>query len=193
MTGEQRADPNELSAVLELMFGTTRIVLGSDLPTVDTRGTELSGGWHAVLQRHPHLGHHHGLKIPHHGSPAAFHDGLMSSGESRAWWISPFNRGRRLPPTEPDGVPRLVARNGAVQLTATPRARANQPVHADPALVSLAELPSLFAADVPRRAEAFSLTPPELEPLDPIWCGAFDDRGALRGAWRGNRAFCVVP
>lgn len=186
-------DPNELSAVVELVFGATRIVLGSDLPTVDTRGLVLGGGWGTVLRRHPHLGDHRGLKLPHHGSPAAFHTGLMTSGSGRTWWISPFNRGKRLPPTDPDGVPRLVALNGEVSLTATPRARAVQPIHIDPAAVPLAELPSLFATASPFSAGAFSVTPPDVEPLEPVWCGAFDDQGALRGAWRGNRAFSVVP
>jgi len=193
LTGGHRGDPNELSAAVELVFGATRIVLGSDLPTVDARGSVLGAGWDTVLNRHPHLGDHRALKIPHHGSPAAFHAGLMTSGSGRTWWISPFNRGKRLPPTDPDGLPRLVALNGEVSLTATPRARAAQPIHADPAVVPLAEFPSLFATASPFTAGAFSVTPPDVEPLEPIWCGAFDDQGVLRGAWRGKRAFTVVP
>jgi hypothetical protein len=192
LTGGHRGDPNELSAVVELAFGATRIVLGSDLPTVDARRVVLDAGWDGVLRRHPHLGSHHGLKIPHHGSPAAFHAELMTSGRGRTWWLSPFNRGKRLPPTDSGGVPRLVALNGEVSLTATPRARAAQPIHAAPAVVPLAELSSLFAVGSQMAAGAFSVTPPDVEPLDPIWCGAFDDQGALRGAWRGNRAFSVV-
>jgi hypothetical protein len=193
LAGGHRGDPNELSAVVELVFGATRVVLGSDLPTMDARGTVLGAGWDSALRRHPHLGDHRGLKIPHHGSPAAFHAGLMTSGSGRTWWISPFNRGKRLPPTDPDGVPRLVALNGEISLTATPRARGVQPLHVDPAVVPLAELPSLFATASPFAAGAFSVTPPDVEPLEPVWCAAFDDQGALRGAWRGNRAFRVVP
>lgn len=193
LTSGRRGDPNELSAVVELVFGATRIVLGSDLPTVDARGVVLGAGWNTVLHRHPHLGDHLGLKIPHHGSPTAFHAGLMTPGRGRTWWISPFNRGKRLPPTDPDGVPRLVALNGEISLTATPRARAAQPIHADPAVVRMAELPSLFATASPFGAGAFSVTPPDVEPLDPVWCGAFDDQCMLRGAWRGSRAFRVVP
>jgi hypothetical protein len=193
LAGGRRGDPNELSAVVELVFGATRIVLGSDLPTVDARGSVLGAGWDTVLDRHPHLGDHRALKIPHHGSLAAFHAELMTSSSGRVWWISPFNRGRRLPPTDPDGLPRLVALNGEVSLTATPRARGAQPVHLDPAVVPLAELPSLFATARPFTAGAFSVTPPVVEPLEPIWCGAFVDQGALRGVWRGNRAVSVVP
>jgi hypothetical protein len=193
LTHRRGHDPNELSAVVELVFGATRIVLGSDLPAVDARGAALPAGWHAVVHRHPHLGSHHGLKVPHHGSPAAFHAGLMTAGGGRTWWISPFNRGRRLPPTDPDGLPRLVALNGEVSLTATPRAGAAQPIQDEPAIVRLIDLPSLFAVTSPVVAGAFSVTPPALEPLDPVWCAAFDDQGALRGAWRGNRAFRVVP
>lgn len=148
--------------MVELVFGATRIVLGSDLPTVDSHGAALGAGWNTVLHRHAHLGDHLGLKIPHHGSPAAFHTGLMTGGTDRAWWISPFNRGKRLPPTDPDGVPRLVALNGQVSLTATPRARATQPIHANPAVVPLAELPSLFAATSPFSTGAFSVTPPDV-------------------------------
>jgi hypothetical protein len=167
-------------------------VLGSDLPTLDSHGAVLPAGWDAVLQRHPHLGDHLGLKVPHHGSPAAFHADLMPRGAGRTWWISPFNRGWRLPPTDPDGVPRLVALNGAVSLTATPRPRASQPWHTDPAVVPVADLPALFAASSAGPG-GFSITPPNVGPLEPVWCGAFDDRGALRAAWRGPRAFTVVP
>lgn len=149
LTDGHRKDPNEFSAVVELVFGATRIVLGSDLPAVDSQGAPVPTGWHAVLKRHPHLGAHRGLKIPHHGSPAAFHPDLMTSGHGRTWWISPFNRGKRLPPTGADGLSRLVALNGQVSLTATPRARAAQPVHLDPAMVGLAELPQLFSAAMP--------------------------------------------
>jgi hypothetical protein len=178
---------------VELLFGTTRIVLGSDLPTVDVRGAVLAAGWENVLRRHSHLGAHRGLKVPHHGSPAAFHAGLMTSGSGRTWWISPFNRGKRLPPTDPDGVPRLVALNGELSLTATPRSRGAQPVHADLGIVPLAELPSLFGTATPLAVGAFSVTPPDVEPLEPVWCAAFDDQGAVTGTWRGKRAFSVVP
>ncbi|HWO26055.1 MAG TPA: MBL fold metallo-hydrolase [Kofleriaceae bacterium] len=186
-------DSNELSAVIELVFGATRIVLGSDLPTMSPSGRELPGGWGSVMTRHPALGAHAGLKIPHHGSPAAFHAALMTAGAGRAWWISPFNRGKRLPPTSPEGVPRLVSLNGEVALTATPRRRDQQPRHADPGVVTLAELPALFTPPASTVAGALLVTPPALGPLEPLWCGAFDDRGALRGTWRGERAFTVVP
>lgn len=185
-------DSNQLSAVIELVFGATRIVLGSDLPTTSPGGRVLPGGWSAVMARHPELGVHAGLKIPHHGSPAAFHAALMTAGSGRAWWISPFNRGRRLPPTGPDGVSRLVALNGEVALTASPRRRDQQSRHPDAGIVRLAELAALFAPPAGTSAGALLATPPTLAPLDPLWCGAFDDQGALRGTWRGERAFAVV-
>lgn len=188
-----RSDPNELSAVIEIAFGDTRVVLGSDLPTFSANGRALAGGWNQVMPLHPQLGAHHGLKIPHHGSPMAFHPELMSPGRARAWWISPFNRGKRLPPTEPDGVPRLVNLNGEVSLTATPRRRAEQPVHMDPGRVTLAELAALFTPSAPMLPGALAVTPPVVEPLEPLWCGAFDAHGALVGAWRGTRAFTVIP
>jgi hypothetical protein len=186
------ADSNELSAVIELVFGATRIVLGSDLPTTSPSGRVLPGGWSAVMTRHPALGAHAGLKIPHHGSPTAFHTALMTAGTGRAWWISPFNRGKRLPPTGPDGVPRLVGLNGEVALTAAPRRRDQQPRHPAPGIVPLAEFSALFRPPAGAPASALLVTPPALGALDPLWCGAFDDRGALRGRWRGERAFMVV-
>ena len=186
-------DSNELSAVIELVFGATRIVLGSDLPTTSPSGRVLPGGWDAVMARHPELGAHAGLKIPHHGSPAAFHTELMTAGRGRAWWISPFNRGKRLPPTSPDGVPRLVSLNGEVALTAAPRRRDQQPRHPDPGVLPLSELPALFMPATGAAEGALLVTPPALEPLEPLWCGAFDHEGAMRGAWRGERAFTVVP
>lgn len=185
-------DSNELSAVIEIVFGATRIVLGSDLPTTSPSGRVLPGGWNAVMAHHPALGTHAGLKIPHHGSPAAFHAALMTAGAGRAWWISPFNRGKRLPPTSPDGVPRLVDLNGEVALTATPRRRDQQPRHPDPGIVPLSALPALFAPSTSAVPGALLVTPPALEPLEPLWCGAFDDQGALRGAWRGACAFTIV-
>lgn len=193
LSSDPTEDSNELSAVIELVFGATRIVLGSDLPTMSPSGRELPGGWSAVMTRHPALGAHAGLKIPHHGSSAAFHAALMTAGSGRAWWISPFNRGKRLPPTSPEGVPRLVRLNREVALTATPRRRDQQPRHADPGVVTLAELPALFTPPTSTVASALLITPPALGPLEPLWCGAFDDQGALRGTWRGERAFTVVP
>ena len=192
LSGGHGGDPNELSAVVEIVFGATRLVLGSDLPTVGSSGGVLAAGWNTVMARHPYLGAHHGLKIPHHGSPAAFHPELMTAGTERAWWVSPFNRGKRLPPTEPDGLPRLVSLNGRVRLTAIPRSRRTQPHHAEPAEIPLSALPALFAPMSPLLPGALSVVPPDVEPLDPIWCGAFDDQGTMRGAWRGTRAFTVI-
>jgi hypothetical protein len=193
LAGGGTGDPNELSAVVELNFGATRIVFDSDLPTVGSNGASLGAGWNTVMTRHPHLSDHTGLKIPHHGSPAAFHAALMTTGSGRPWWISPFNQGVRLPPVDPDGLPRLVGLNGAVSLTGTPHRRSAQAVHPDPALVTLAELPTLFAPGQPILPGGFSVTPPSVQPLDPLWCAAFDDQGVVRGAWRGNRAYTVVP
>ena len=152
----------------------------------------------ALLLTHPHTDHAFGIRetientAPRRIGVTTSPTGLMTAGSGRTWWISPFNRGRRLPPTDPDGVPRLVALNGAISLTATPRPRAAQPRHTDPAIVPVADLPALFAVSLAGLG-AFSVTPPDVGPLEPVWCGAFDDRGTLRAAWRGPRAFTVVP
>lgn len=120
----------------------------------------------------------------------------MTAGRSRPWWISPFNQGKpekRLPPMRPDGLPRLVAQNGEVSLTATRRARSAQPIIPSPGDISLAELGPLFAPTGPTmNGGAFSISPPRVEALDPLWCAAFDDKGTLRGSWREPRAFRVV-
>ena len=102
--------PNEISAVIEVMFGATRVVLGSDLPATNYDGTPARGGWAEVLARHGDLGQHAALKLPHHGSRYAFHPQLHTEGQHRAWWLSPFNQGQRLPPLGGDGIAVLVSR-----------------------------------------------------------------------------------
>jgi hypothetical protein len=125
LAGGHRGKPNELSAVVELVFGATPVVLGSDLPTVNARRA-----WGCPRRR---------------VGPTRWLASCVSFrvDDVREWpnlWISPFNRGKRLPPTDPDGVPRLLALNGEVLLTATPRARRAQPIHADLAAGGAADL-----------------------------------------------------
>lgn len=176
-------DPNELSAVIEVTFGATRVVLGSDLTTP---------GWNYAIDAHPALTDHHGLKVPHHGSPTAHHDGLMAPGPNRAWMVSPFSPAH-LPPVHADGIPWLVERNGALYLTAAPLARYRQPL--PPPTVPLANLTALFAgAGAPPGTAVAAVSPPlGLRALDAVWAAAFGSDGTVRGLWRGPRAFAVTP
>lgn len=184
--------PNEISAVIEVVFGATRIVLGSDLTAIHHDGAPARGGWAEVLSRHDDLGRHAGLKLPHHGSPYAFHHGLHTEGQGRAWWVTPFNQGTRLPPLGDGGVSQLVAHNKQVLMTALPRSRVDQEPLAAPAMFPIADLPSLFVPAAPMTPKAVAISPADLEPLDPIWCVAFDDQGAVAGAWRGRYALSIV-
>ncbi|HWO25418.1 MAG TPA: MBL fold metallo-hydrolase [Kofleriaceae bacterium] len=184
--------PNEISAVIEVTFGATRLVLGSDLPAIDYAGKPIRGGWADVLSRYVELGQHKGLKLPHHGSRYAFHPDLHTEGQDRAWWIAPFNQGQRLPPMDADGIPGLVSRNKQVLMTSLPRSREEQEPLAAPAVFSIADLPALFSPANAAAPSAMSSSPGDLEPLDPIWCVAFDDRNAIAGAWRGRYALSLV-
>jgi len=81
---------NELSAVLEIQWGDTRLVLGGDLPRVATsrrKPNPIPSGWDLVMQQRPELGEHTGLKVPHHASWAAMHLSLMrpAPDRRRAW------------------------------------------------------------------------------------------------------------
>lgn len=179
------ARPNELSAVLEITFGACRLVLGSDLETAG------AGGWNHVMAARPTLGDHIGLKVPHHGSPAAFHAELARAGGGRAWWITPFSPAR-IPSLGPDGIPRFVALNGRVLLTATPRSRRDQPSWQAPAELVVGDLHGWFEPGTPAGASSVASAPPPIEPLDAVWCVAFDRQARISGAWRGNRAFAIV-
>jgi hypothetical protein len=177
--------PNELSAVLELTFGSGRLVLGSDLETAGR------SGWNHVMAARPMLGDHVGLKVPHHGSPAAFHSDLARPGSGRAWWITPYSCAR-IPSLDPDGIPRFVVLNGRVLLTATPRSRNDQPSWRSPAEISIDDLHGVFQPGAPAGANAIASSPPPVGPLDAVWCVAFDRSAQIIGAWRGDRAFAVV-
>jgi hypothetical protein len=174
-------DPNELSAIIELVFGATRIVLGSDL---------LASGWDIALAAQPALAMHAGLKIPHHGSSTAHHEGLMTPGEGRAWIVSPFSP-CQLPPVHEEGIPWLVERNRTLYVTAAPLARYRQPL--PPPTVPLAALAALFTAGAPPGEHAGAISPPlGLRDLDAVWAAAFAADGTVRGLWRGPRAFAVT-
>ena len=67
--------------------------------------------------RHPELGAHQALKIPHHGSAEAFHIGLMLAGNGANWIITPFDPARLPRAFDSEGLPRLIEQNGRVAIT----------------------------------------------------------------------------
>jgi hypothetical protein len=188
---------NDISLVVEIRFGRTRIVLGGDLP--NRRGdTFVATGWNHVMAGHAELGAHAGLKVPHHGSEEAIHDALMTrhSAPPRAWWVTPYNSGMGLPDIGAGGVfEDLLGRTSAVALTALPAARTHQGLHPPPAVISIEELRRRTI-----RAKtgnwlvdgAHDVRPAHsLGPLDAVWCASFDNAGRVVGQWRGDAALQV--
>jgi hypothetical protein len=112
------SDPNELSTALEVRWRNARLILGADLPIA---------GWDDVvaLSEQP-LEAHAALKLPHHASENARHEGLTRSARApRLWVATPYDRGRKLPDFAHDGgLDRLLAAGEEVHLTALGR-RAN--------------------------------------------------------------------
>ncbi|MBZ4417639.1 MBL fold metallo-hydrolase [Myxococcus sp. RHSTA-1-4] len=176
---------NELSAVLEVTWGATRLLLGADLPWKNPRGTVLQSGWASVDTRHPGLARHTGLKVPHHGSREALHPGLLGAPGTveRLWVCTPFERSD-LPRMDPgDGADQLLAAEPRLHLTKRPHVKDKAPG----ATLSISSLRT-----PPGAPRSYRVAPP-VDPLDAVWCFAFDDKGQLAGRWRGDAAVEVVP
>ncbi|WP_437731981.1 hypothetical protein [Sorangium sp. So ce1335] len=189
---------NELSAVLEIQWGGTRVVLGGDLPRVETnrqREVPIPSGWELVMRQRPELGEHAGLKVPHHASWAAMHLSLMRPAPAprRAWVVTPLHNGRNhLPSLDVnDGLDLLHLAEPCVMVTREPRVAAGRAVWSLPALRSSVRRP---AAANPLVARGKVLTPDApLAPLDAAWAIALDDAGCIVARYRGGAAFDVVP
>lgn len=179
---------NEASVVLEVMFGESRLVLGGDLPRSKTSdGRSLPTGWDTVMTDHPQLAQHALLKLAHHASEAAWHDGLMAEAPSaaREWVVTPFSSSR-LP--RADKLVSLTSRQTPIRLT-----------HPPPAWAQLTG-PRVAAAAVQERkkadltGDAFADAADDIRPIpaqsqmDPIWALAYRDDGGLTGLWRGAGA-----
>lgn len=180
---KQRA--NELSAVLEVSWGSTRLLLGADLPWKNSAGSVLPSGWSSVESRHPGLDQHLGLKVPHHGSREALLPGLLGSPgpAPRLWACTPFERSD-LPRMAPgDGADTLLAAEPRLHLTKRPHLKDKAPS----ATVTLSSL-----QQPPGASRSYKTAPPD-DPLDAVWCFAFDDMGQLTGRWRGDAAIELVP
>lgn len=182
-----RETANAWSAVIELEFGEARVVLGSDLPT------GCQSGWDKVLSSAPQLGRHHALKLPHHGSPGAYHRKLHTgSPERRCWWVTPYNASRLPPLDDLRGLPQLLRREPALLLTALPAARRLQRPLAHPGIVRLDQLEERKLPAHPRvtllQMAVAIAAPGEPGPLDAVWAVSFDDSGRITGRWRGQVA-----
>ncbi len=193
-----RPDANQYSLVLDVQLTGTRLVLPGDLPTT-VGGQTIPTGWTHVMGRHPSLGQHALLKIPHHGSAEAHHEDLMPSAtEARAWPVTPYNSARLPRLAETDGLPALLAKNGSVQLTGLPVAKARQFTTPSPGVASLAELRDRISAR-PTGSPfldrgGIEITPRDaLDPLDAIWCFAIDAAGTIVARYRGAIALDIVP
>lgn len=83
-------DPNALSTALEVRWRNARVILGADLP---------KAGWSDVAETcTPPANEHAALKVPHHTSEGSFDASFtVSSGRSRLWVATPYDRGRKLP------------------------------------------------------------------------------------------------
>lgn len=193
-------DANHVSLVLELSFGALRLVLTGDLPYLKSKGRRLvPTGWQAVSARHPHLGDHHGLKVPHHGSPEAMHPGWMTArgGHSRAWLVTPFNSSDLPHLTRLEGLPTLLNHEPEVLLTAIPASKYVQAAQPAGGFVRLAQLVDRQAG---QKAGGSFLSGgtvinsgSAVGALDPVWCVAFDQTGAIQGRWHGRAALAVTP
>lgn len=195
--GALSEDPNQLSGVLEVEFGATRIVLGGDLPNA-ARGSEtpLEYGWQRVLEERPELTAHHGLKVPHHGSREALNRRLLSNaaGLGASWSLSPFNSSGLPRTDDEDGLDILLEHNQPVLVTAMSASRKYQQARIDGRVdrqtlgqqTRRAKKRKSFDAGDTLVRDAVAH-----EPLDPVWAVAFDTQGQGRGLWRGRAALMV--
>jgi hypothetical protein len=192
---------NCLSIVLEIVHGSARVVLSSDLPRYYTgKTTRAPTGWDHVLCVHSHLGEHTVLKIPHHGSAEAMHPELMRPGsvEHRAWVVTPYNSSRLPSVANMDGLPRLLESQRSILLTAVPASKKVQAKEPHPGIVYSSQLASRMEQQ--RTGSKFvdmagvEVTPSDRhDPLDPVWCIAVDENAGVVGRWRGHVALEVVP
>lgn len=188
-----RRRANELSIVIEIRHGSTSIVLGGDLPTTssDAQRRSIPTGWNHVMVGHPHLGAHHALKIPHHGSAHAHHSELMKRASHRRRWIcTPFNG---MPAFGDTGVGALLENEAAVHMTARPTA---WPIVLDTRRVASygSRPPEARPASDPFVAVASPKRPrPHDAPTAHVWAFEFDAQGSPGRMWAGDGAFTLVP
>jgi len=180
---------NELSIVLELKFGATRVLLGGDLPE-SRGGASITGGWLDVCEAEPCLAQHTLLKVPHHGSVEAI-PSAFDRRPDREWIVTPFVR-QGLPRPGDDatgGLRVLLQRTTPIRLTSA----CGLASPAEPGATVLRQA----LRDAKARAEAAGLaggvrSTGATDPLDFSWCVAFDHTGKIVERYAGAQAISVV-
>lgn len=109
--------PNDASVVLSLDVGGHRVLLGADLEVQQDVGL----GWSAVVSDFGDQQRFGGFKVPHHGSPTGYHDGVWNNMLTARSWATttPFVSGRLRLPSVIDCT-RIVSRTPSAYLTAPP-------------------------------------------------------------------------
>jgi hypothetical protein len=190
------AHANQLSAVIELRFGKTRVLLGGDLPYLHA-GTLLDSGWHPVIEAAPGLNAHTGLKVPHHGSVEALAPALLAKSAEgsppRTWMVTPFNK-HELPFEPKGGGQQLLEKEEEFLLTSLPVGFRHQQPGA--ARVPYAQIQrDIVTLKKPSGrlgvvVAAGRSTP--VEPLDCVWAITFDSNGNVLKRHRGRVALAVT-
>lgn len=187
---------NELSAVLHVHYGITRLVLGGDLPELDNSAGPRTG-WTKVLASYPGVPGSHVLKVPHHASDGARHSGMMGAGVAPAgarWVVTPFQGGPKRPLPQLSrgrGIDVLLEGIDQVHLTSLPTGWTtgeplDMPVPLD-AILPPAEI-RVPGARFKSRA---GLRP--CGALDAVWLFALDAAGQCVAEHRGDEALVITP
>lgn len=187
---------NDLSVVLEIVHGSTRLLLGGDLP--HTRADKpVASGWSHVCSTFPGLNGHTGYKIAHHASREAIHTGVVAraGSEARSWVATPYNKGAKLPAfNDGEGMHHLQDNEQHVMLTGLPvNIRGQSPLpdqsrRADLELAMLSPRRPLGPLSPP--IASGPLTHPQ--PSECVWALQFDDRGQEVARFRGTAATIVT-
>jgi hypothetical protein len=109
--------PNGASVAASVQKDGIVILLGADLE----RSNNPEAGWEAVLKYAAPATPASAVKVPHHASEDADHDGIWQTlaEQQPVAIVTPWSRGTRFLPTEPD-LGRLAALSDKVYLTAVP-------------------------------------------------------------------------
>lgn len=196
LSGRLRRRANELSAVLHVRYGTTRLVLGGDLPELDN-GAGPRTGWTKVLESYPDVPGSHVLKVPHHASDGAMHSGMMGAGVASAgarWVVTPFQGGpsRPLPQlTTGRGIDVLLEGIDQVHLTSLPTGwTTREPLDAPIPLDAIVPPVAMRITGATFKSRA-GLRPSGV--LDAVWLFALDAAGQCVAEHRGDEALVLTP
>ncbi|WP_437280328.1 hypothetical protein WME90_07140 [Sorangium sp. So ce375] len=187
---------NELSAVLHVRYGSTRLVLGGDLPEHD-HGVGPRTGWTKVLQSYPELPGSLILKIPHHGSDGARHDQMVGPSvapKGARWTLTPFQGGPRRPLPRLDrgeGVEALLEGIDQVHLTSLPTGWNTTAPLTSPVALDAIVPPSPTPVTGANFKARVGLAPCDV--LDAVWLMSVDDASNCVAEYRGDRALVITP